>query len=84
MYTGLDQMIDKDLERQRLERKLNFLRNVVIQRGDKIQSLRVLIKKKNIMLSDEELLKRIEFLQEQVKYQEFLEKNLVEIIKLIP
>ncbi|MHA3099141.1 hypothetical protein [Acinetobacter brisouii] len=77
-------MIDKDLERQRLERKLNFLRNVVIQRGDKIQSLRVLIKKKNIMLSDEELLKRIEFLQEQVKYQEFLEKKLVEIIKLIP
>lgn len=77
-------MIDKDLERQRLERKLNFLRNVIIQRGDKIQSLRVLIKKKNIMLSDEELLKRIEFLQEQVKYQEFLEKKLVEIIKLIP
>lgn len=84
MYTGLDQMIDKDLERQLLERKLNFLRNVVIQRGDKIQSLRVLIKKKNIMLSDEELLERIEFLQEQVKYQEFLEKKLVEIIKLIP
>lgn len=83
MYTGLDQMINKDLERQLLERKLNFLRNVVIQRGDKIQSLRVLIKKKNITLSDDELLKRIEFLQEQVKYQEFLEKKLVEMIGFI-
>lgn len=83
MYTGLDQMIDKDLERQILERKLNFLRNVVIQRGDKIQSLRVLIKKKNITLSDDELLERIKFLQEQVKYQEFLEKKLVEIIGCI-
>ncbi|MHA3079511.1 hypothetical protein [Acinetobacter sp. ANC 5502] len=76
-------MIDKDLERQLLERKLNFLRNVVIQRGDKIQSLRVLIKKKNITLSDDELLERIKFLQEQVKYQEFLEKKLVEIIGCI-
>ncbi|ENU80852.1 hypothetical protein F975_01400 [Acinetobacter sp. ANC 3789] len=76
-------MIDKDLERQILERKLNFLRNVVIQRGDKIQSLRVLIKKKNITLSDDELLERIKFLQEQVKYQEFLEKKLVEIIGCI-
>ena len=76
-------MIDKDLERQLLERKLNFLRNVVIQRGDKIQSLRVLIKKKNITLSYDELLERIKFLQEQVKYQEFLEKKLVEIIGCI-
>ncbi|MHA3102674.1 hypothetical protein [Acinetobacter sp. ANC 3791] len=76
-------MIDKDLERQLLERKLNFLRNVVIQRGDKIQSLRVLIKKKNITLSDDDFLERIEFLQEQVKYQEFLEKKLLEMIGFI-
>ncbi|PVZ90387.1 hypothetical protein C9426_00435 [Serratia sp. S1B] len=76
-------MIDKDLERQLLERKLNFLRNVVIQRGDKIQSLRALIKKKNITLSDEDLLERIEFLQEQIKDQEFLEKKLVEMIGFI-
>ncbi|MHA3048930.1 hypothetical protein [Acinetobacter sp. ANC 4639] len=76
-------MMDRDLERQFLDRKLNFMRNVVIQRGDKIQSLRALIKKKNIRLSNEDLLERIEFLQEQIEYQESLEKKLVEMIKLI-
>jgi hypothetical protein len=34
------------------------------------------------MLSDEELLERIEFLQEQVKYQEFLEKSSLKLLNL--
>lgn len=80
MNAIFDQMIDKDLERQLLDRKLNFLRKVVIQRGNKIQSLRAVIKKKNTRLSDEELVERIEFLQAQIEYQEFLENKLVEII----
>ncbi|WP_227539754.1 hypothetical protein [Acinetobacter sp. MB5] len=80
MNAGFDQVIDKDFQRQLLDRKLNFLRKVVIQRGNKIQSLRAVIKKKNIKLSDEQLLDRIEFLQAQIEYQELLESKLIDII----
>ncbi|MCG2572187.1 hypothetical protein LVY74_01270 [Acinetobacter sp. ME22] len=80
MNAVFDQVLDKDIQRQLLDRKLNFLRKVVIQRGNKIQSLRAVIKKKNAKLSDEELAERIEFLQAQIEYQELLERKLVEII----
>lgn len=80
MNAVFDQVLDKDIQRQLLDRKLNFLRKVVIQRGNKIQSLRAVIKKKNAKLSDEELVERIEFLQAQIEYQELLEHKLVEII----
>lgn len=80
MNAVFDHVLDKDIQRQLLDRKLNFLRKVVIQRGNKIQSLRAVIKKKNAKLSDEELAERIEFLQAQIEYQELLERKLVEII----
>lgn len=81
MNAFFNQIDGSDPERQSLDKRLKFLRQVAIQKGNKIQSLRSVIQRKNNQLNDEELKERIQFLEDQIAYQEFLEQKLVEIIQ---